>query len=272
MTVEQALKQGRALLKESNIDNYSAEALWLLENRLGINSAGILAKGGAQITPEQEADYDNDLRLRISGVPVQYITGKWDFYGRSFFVGEGVLIPRPETEILAEESLRLIKEKASPVVIDLCAGTGCIGLTVSLERPDARVYLVEKYDPALSFLRKNAEGIPNAEIIKGDVLDTAFLKALPLADLIISNPPYIKTGEIPALQREVSFEPETALDGGEDGLEFYRAIAGAGVECPVIVECGEDQGESVKAIFGGGYILRDYSGLDRIVIRKGDLK
>ena len=244
MTVEQALKQGRALLKESNIDNYSAEALWLLENRLGINSAGILAKGGAQITPEQEADYDNDLRLRISGVPVQYITGKWDFYGRSFFVGEGVLIPRPETEILAEESLRLIKEKASPVVIDLCAGTGCIGLTVALERPDARVYLVEKYDPALSFLRKNAEGVPNAEIIKGDVLDTAFLKALPLADLIISNPPYIKTGEIPALQREVSFEPETALDGGEDGLEFTAQLPAQALSARLLLNAAKTRAKA----------------------------
>ena len=218
-----------------------------------------------------------DMLWRVkSGEPLQYVLGKWDFYNYEFSVGKGVLIPRPETEELVETALSSIKDKPSPVVLDLCSGSGCIGISIARERPDCSVYCVELFDEALAYLNKNAQNDKNVKIIKADVLQNPDESILPLkADLIASNPPYIKRNEISSLQDEVQQEPISALDGGEDGLDFYRSIISKWLVLlkengVVLFEIGEEQGEAVKALleengFKECAVIKDMYGNNRIV-------
>lgn len=226
-------------------------------------------------TDDQIALTNEIIGRRKNGEPLQYIVGKWDFYGLTFEVGEGVLIPRPETENLVEYVLNEIKNVKNPIVFDLCSGSGCIGITVAKLRPDSKVYLFEKEDKAYSYLNKNLDAfkLPNAVPVKCDILDCD-LQDLPIADVIVSNPPYIKSNEIPNLQAEVKKEPLSALDGGNDGLIFYRCIAsrwaskvkkGGLIAC----ECGDGQSEEILPLFEGGLtekkVIFDFNNIDRIV-------
>ena len=275
MTISEVLNQGVNALKSNNIENSQNEAIWILEDVLSCTCSRILFNKSENISSENEKKFFDKINERISGVPVQYILGKWEFYGREFCVGKGVLIPRPETELLVEYALEFLKDKKSPIVIDLCAGTGCIGLTVARERLDSKVYLVEKYDEAFAYLKKNSTGIKNIELVKADILDKSQLSMLPKADLVLSNPPYIETSEISSLQKEVQLEPVTALDGGNDGLVFYRAIKDILPEIckgAVAMECGENQSETIGKIFQTKKFLKDFAGINRVVVYEGENK
>ena len=167
-------------------------------------------------------DIKTIVAKRRAGTPLQYILGKWWFYKSEFLVGEGVLIPRQDTETLVEAALEFIKDIKNPKVCDLCSGSGCIAISIALDRPDAFVTAIEKYKPAFEYLQKNTEHnkTNNVKPVMADVLDMPFGKY----DLIVSNPPYIKDGAKNELSKEVLNEPHTALFGGEDGLYFYRKI------------------------------------------------
>lgn len=211
---------------------------------------------------------------RARGVPLQYIFGKWEFYGYPFYVGEGVLIPRPETELLVDIAKEYCNKNSR--IIDLCSGSGCIPISISLET-GAETVGIELYDRAFDYFERNiALNKARVTAIKGDVLDE---KILPEEDFdaIFSNPPYLTAEEMKGLQREVAYEPETALFGGEDGLFFYRNIIPLWVKRLrnrgiFAVEIGETQGEAVKAIMEENgltaEIIKDYSGLQRIVLGK----
>lgn len=210
---------------------------------------------------------------RKQGEPLQYIIGKWWFYSGEFFVGEGVLIPRQDTELLVETGLDLIKDIKNPSVIDLCSGSGCIAVSIALERRDAQVTALEKYDEAFAFLEKNTvhNNTQNVLAIKGDVLDGTDKKY----DLILSNPPYITAQDMKTLQTEVTKEPETALFGGEDGLFFYRQItriwkSALNKAGKLAFEVGIGQAEAVADIMKSeGFtdigINRDFNGVQRVV-------
>lgn len=227
------------------------------------------------VTDEQIALMDKLIERRKKGEPLQYIVGSWSFYGLEFAVGEGVLIPRPETELLVEYVLKELKNINNIVVYDLCSGSGCIGLTVAKIRPDADVYLFEKEDKAFEYTKKNAEkfNLKNVNLVKCDIFDFDF-SLLPLADAIISNPPYIKTDEIPFLQTEVRHEPVSSLDGGKDGLDFYRCIASkwskklkkGGL---IAMECGDGQSSDIISVFDSikseKNVVFDFNDIDRIV-------
>ncbi len=275
MTISELLNQGTNALKSNNIENSQNEAIWILESVLSCTYSHILLNKSEDVSSEREKNFFDKINERISGVPIQYILGKWEFYGREFYVGKGVLIPRPETEILVDYALEFLKNKKSPTIIDLCAGTGCIGLTVACERPDSKVYLVEKYDEAFAYLNKNSRGIKNIELVKADVLDKSQLSVLPKADLVLSNPPYIEKSEISSLQKEVQHEPVTALDGGDDGFIFYRAIKNILPEIckgTVAMECGENQAETIGEIFKTKKFLKDFAGINRVVVCEGENK
>lgn len=159
---------------------------------------------------------------RKSGYPLQYILGEWDFFGRTFTVGEGVLIPRADTETAVEVALSLDTEKK--VITDLCSGSGCIAITMR-EETGADVYAVEKSDKAIKYLKENIRlNKSDINLVEGDVLSQEIKDKIPLSDMIICNPPYLTKEDMNALQKEVTFEPETALFGGDDGLYFYRGI------------------------------------------------
>ena len=277
MTIKEALCALTEKLKD--IDDGNIEAKYILEKVTGLSYSETLLRYGEEISLEKYGEAGLMADRRLAGEPIQYILGEWDFMDFTFKVGDGVLIPRPETEILVEHVLNKVADVANPVVYDLCAGSGCIGLSIKKIRPDATVYLVEKSDKALTYLRKNCETLcgelDNIEVIHGDILHFDSFSSLPFADVIVSNPPYIKSDEIASLQSEVLLEPHMALDGGADGLVFYRYLVDfwsrklkdTGF---MAFECGEDQAEDICKLFNAinfdNETVNDYNNIQRIVI------
>lgn len=210
------------------------------------------------------------VNRRCNGEPLQYLLGGWDFMGLPFTCGNGVLIPRPETELLVEKAL----EKPAGKVLDLCCGSGCIGISLA-KLGNAEVTCLDLYDIPLKYTAENAEknGV-NIKIIRNDIMNPDLSVFDEKFDLITSNPPYIPTKELDFLQKEVSFEPREALDGGNDGLDFYRAIIENWL-CllnqggRVLFEVGIYQAEQVKSLLeAAGFkaaIYEDYAGIGRIV-------
>ncbi|MCD7824050.1 MAG: peptide chain release factor N(5)-glutamine methyltransferase [Oscillospiraceae bacterium] len=230
-------------------------------------------------TEAESARLDEMLHRRISGEPLQYIVGRWGFYRGEFTVGEGVLIPRQDTETLVESAYQLLKDTPSPKILDLCSGTGCIAITLSELLPEAEVHAVELYDNAYKYLEKNVTGhgsnvIPH----KLDVLDESSAGQFTGFDLITCNPPYLTSEDMAELQKEVTHEPATALFGGTDGLDFYRAIPtiwkpALKLGGYIAFEIGAAQGEAVKAILESARytdirVIKDLCGKDRTVIAK----
>ena len=258
-------------------DEAEIEARIIIEEVLSLTYSDFLLSGGKAVGETEQNKISSVLAERLGGRPLQYILGKWDFYSNEFFVGEGVLIPRPETEQLCEYAIEKLKKTEKPIIYDLCAGSGCIGLTVKMHVPDSRVFMFEKSAEALVYLEKNRRkfGLERETVtIKGDILNgyEAF-SALPVPDVIISNPPYIRTCDMDKLQPEVRFEPSMALDAGEDGLMFYRAIAEKWLSKMksgfAVVECGEDQAMKIASIFSDycteTEIIKDFNHIDRFV-------
>lgn len=242
----------------------------IIEYATGIPMGQFAAKADAPV--DEDAVY-RLINRRMDGEPTQYILGKWEFYGLDFFVGEGVLIPRPDTETLVETALGILKGKENPRVLDLCSGSGCVAIAIKHFCPSATVTAVEYYDEAAEYLKRNA-ALNGADIavVRADALDRPALTGK--YDLIVSNPPYISRAEMDTLQKEVQREPHTALFGGEDGLDFYRAIAGRWTElladggC-LAVEIGYSQAKSVCEIFEKNRlshtVVHDLSGNDRVI-------
>ncbi len=226
MTAEQVLRTAAEKLRAAQIENASFDASCLVENITGLSRTKIMLCDD-DIADEQAELVERAVLRRISGEPLQYILGEWDFFGRTFEVGEGVLVPRPETELLVELALEKLRNVRYPVVFDLCAGSGCVGLTIAAERPDAHVWLFEKYDEAFHYLKRNIKKLwlTNVQAVQHDITLGYDDKISETPDLIVSNPPYLRTNELGGLSTEVMHEPATALDGGKDGVDFYRIIA-----------------------------------------------
>lgn len=217
-------------------------------------------------------------------MPLDKILGRKCFYGRDFVTNENVLSPRKETELLVEQSLKyLSKFQEKTRVLDLCCGSGCIGLTISCEtKGGVEVVLTDISNKALSVAKENGKklGVKNVKFVLGDMFEG--LKKDDKFDIIISNPPYIETSTIFTLDPQVKdHDPWLSLDGGEDGLKFYRQIANfAGnylkEQGVILMEIGCNQGEAVQEIFRGcGYntqLIKDYSQCDRIVVARENKK
>lgn len=238
------------ILKENKIEAYRFEAKELYNAFCG-------------------EELEKAINRRISGEPLQYILGEWEFYSLPFYVGEGVLIPRADTELLVDLALERIKPNHR--VIDLCSGSGAIAVALS-KNCDAEIYALEKYEKAIGYLEKNiALNKAKVTVIKKDIFDFTPTEKF---DLIVSNPPYIKEAELVDLQKEVQFEPVTALLGGEDGLIFYRYIATLAKYLndggAIMVEIGCTQGDEVSEIFKAAgletTIHNDLNGLQRVII------
>lgn len=224
MTLKEAYNYCVYFLSANGVDEAEFKSLCLVCSADSIKNSEFEAHKEDTIMPKALADALWRLKC---GEPLQYVIGKWDFYESEFFVGKGVLIPRPETEELTELAVKYAEKMPSPLVYDLCSGSGCIGISIAKAVPSSEVYCVEKSTQAMTYLLKNAQGIQNVHPVSGDVLNADSFKNVSenSIDIIVSNPPYIKSGEIPQLQREVQFEPKEALDGGADGLVFYTYIA-----------------------------------------------
>lgn len=281
MTLREAQMHLKNKLNE--IEDGNVEAGFILESVTGFNRTELLFNFNNLITDEQLSQADEMAERRLSGEPIQYILGCWDFMGFSFKVGEGVLIPRPETEILVERILDEIKDANEPVIYDLCSGSGCIGLSIAKTRSDAKVFLVEKSLQALKYLNENHKNLccegNNTTVIQGDILRFEDFSDLPSADVIVSNPPYIRSDEIPFLQSEVLREPHMALDGGDDGLIFYRTLVFDWSKKLkkngfMAFECGEDQAKDICNLFNeinfDNETVNDYNNIQRIVIGRSN--
>ena len=269
------LAAATARLAEAGCEDAAFDAHCLLED-VGGMPRGRVADDTLLIA-EQETALDVALTQRAEGRPLQYILGQWEFLTLTLKVGEGVLIPRPDTELLCEVAVRQLRGKSAPRVLDLCAGSGCVGLGIASLYPSAVVTEVELSDAALPYLRENVTRYPDYAVTvrKGDVLADFAAFDGPY-DAIVSNPPYIPTAHLPALQKEVQREPKMALDGDADGLKFYRTIAEHWCEklSPdgfVAVEVGIDQAEDVAALFAAQGlestgIYPDLAGIPRVVL------
>ena len=284
MTISQLSKRMDSILAE--IPDKSFDKYCILEDMGRITREQCLIHPDTEISDSLSMRIISAANRRASGYPLQYILGKWEFYGRSFKVGEGVLIPRPDTEVLVDEALKRLSDGKKHTVIDLCSGSGCIAVTLAKELEGrAKVYAAELSGEAFAYLAENVK-LNNADVrlIRGDVMDEALTENFRdfhdrgkyiKIDCIVSNPPYLTDEEMDSLQREVSFEPETALYGGTDGLRFYGAIAKLWSELLIpgglmIFEIGNGQEQAVSQIlsdcgFDDIFTAKDAAGTIRVV-------
>ena len=264
----------RGILSEAGIEAPELEARLLIEGVTGMNRASQIANSNSEISGEIQEKLISMAQKRAEHLPLQYILGKWSFMGFEFKVGEGVLIPRDDTEVLVGLCLDYLKNSNGKAALDLCAGSGAV--SVALDKlANADVTAVELSDKAYNFLLENIKGT-DIKPHKGDIFECYRDFEAKSFDLIASNPPYIKTDEIEALQTEVGYEPKTALDGGADGLDFYRAIARRWTPLlksggAMAFELGEGQAEYVGGLMADhGYIniktAKDLGGTDRAII------
>ena len=264
----------RGILSEAEIEAPELEARLLIEGVTGMNRASQIANSNSEISGEIQEKLISMAQKRAEHLPLQYILGKWSFMGFEFKVGEGVLIPRDDTEVLVGLCLDYLKASEGKTTLDLCAGSGAI--SVALDKlANADVTAVELSDKAYNFLLENIKDT-NIKPHKGDIFECYRDFEAKSFDLIASNPPYIKTDEIETLQTEVGYEPKTALDGGADGLDFYRAIARRWTPLlksggAMAFELGEGQAEYVGGLMADrGYIniktAKDLGGTDRAII------
>ena len=259
--------EARAAIPERNA---AFEARELLLRALSITKEEYYLHPSLPVTPEEEARFRALLSERLAGRPLAHILGEWDFYGRTFKVTPDVLIPRPETEELVEEARFFLT--GNEKVLDLCTGTGCVGITLALEIPGLEVTLGDISEPALEVARENARRYPAAKVRV--LYDDALAPSKEPYDMIVCNPPYVSAADPP--DEEVArHEPALALYGGEDGLDFYRAILRYRLSLlpsggRVVFECGDTQSRKVAHImetFGAKAIRirTDLSGKGRIV-------
>lgn len=278
MVIAKIKKKIRRILEDSGISCADFETEQLLKWSIG--ESYLIKDSLEEVTEDTEQKLTQAAIKRAKGEPLQYIIGEWDFYGYTFKVGEGVLIPRQETELLVEKTLPLLNGDST--VIDLCSGSGCIPIAIA-KKTGASCYGIEISSDAISYFEENVK-LNNTEgkvqIIEGDVLDPTreTLAKLPKqADLITANPPYLTAAEMESLQKEVRREPELALYGGIDGLDFYRIIFEKWK--PLLkpkgifaVEVGDEQGEKVRSLMSAAGFeccgFKDYDGIERVVLGK----
>lgn len=295
-TIRAEMNRGADRLRQAGVEEADADAELLLLYLLGKSKAELLRDWREPMPEDKGEAWERLLARKAAGEPVQYIVGDQYFYGRRFEVSEAVLIPRPETELLAEAVLELGDrlwpdgDGGAPSVLDVGTGSGALAVTLAAERPTWRVTASDLSPDALAMARRNAVALGAAErvaFVQGDLLRPFLVgaegeRAGMAIDMLVSNPPYIASADIPGLQREVrAYEPHLALDGGEDGLNPYRAMAKqlsslAAIPRVVAWEVGAGQAEDVAGFLREAAtwreirFVKDYAGIDRHVIAVRD--
>ncbi len=269
MTIKEALLHERKFM-----DNIEAKIL--LRYILQKEESYIIANANIQLTQKQEDKLSNYINKIREGYPLQYITKSQEFMRLSFYVDKNVLIPQPDTEILVETAIKTITELGirnklaldNIKVLDLCTGSGAIAISIKKYIPEVQVFASDISKNALKIAQKNA----NNNKVKINFIESNMFKNISETfDVIVSNPPYIKTDEISKLSKQVQNEPKLALDGGKDGLDFYRIIAKEVTnylnnDGALFLEIGFDQGQAVADMFKNSKIIKDYAGNDRVMV------
>lgn len=277
--IGELLENGSKVLKDNDVDTYILDAQLLLGMVLGKDKIYLITNRDKEVSVKDEKEYLNLIEKRSKKMPIKYILGETEFMGIDLDVEEGVLIPRGDTEVLVEEVLSIIKEEDSLDVCDLCSGSGAIGISLAILRKNINVDEIDNYDIPEKVTKSNIlkHALENrVKFIKSNLLSEV-IKQEKKYDIIVSNPPYIKASEIDNLMDDVKvYEPHIALDGGEDGLVFYKkiikesklALKDNGL---LAFEIGHDQGESVKKLmeeegFSNIRLVKDLAGLDRVLL------
>lgn len=227
VTIGEFYSNVKSILNSAEIESYSFEAKCIFEKAFRTNLPSILTNRTSAVPDEVFKSIESMTQKRITGYPLQYILGEWEFFGYTFKIGEGVLIPRQDTETIIEHILEKcrINTLKSPKIIDLCSGSGCIAVTLKKELPEAEIFALEKSENAFKYLEENIKlNDVDVRTVKSDVLLEESTDGLNDFDIIVSNPPYLTRQDMKELQKEVRFEPSSALYAGEDGLHFYREI------------------------------------------------
>lgn len=276
MTVNEIYQSGLKLLENNNIENSKFEAQSLLQKAFSLDRVGFIIHKTDKADENCSHNFLNFIERRISGEPLQYILGEWSFMGFDFKVGRGVLIPRDDTEVVVNLCIDFLENRTDKKTVDLCSGSGAIA--VALDKiSGAKVTAVEIDKTAFSYLEKNVkENNSSVKPVMADALKICDTFADGGLDLIVSNPPYIKSADIETLQKEVQLEPRLALDGGEDGCDFYREIVNRWSRKlkkggALAFELGEGQADAVKALmteqgFSDFKISLDFGGVQRAII------
>lgn len=281
--IGELLKEGADILKEVSIDTYILDSQLLLGKVINKNKLYLITNRDEEVSKKSEKEYFELIQKRKDKMPIKYIFKSAEFMGLDFNVEEGVLIPRPDTEILVEETLKYIPKDKDMNVCDLCCGSGAIGIALASFRENINIDLIDYYDTPKKVTESNIVKHnlkERAKFIKSDLLKVVIHQNKKY-DILVSNPPYIKEEVISTLMEDVKdYEPHTALSGGQDGLVFYRRIVEEsskvlGEDGILAFEIGHDQGEEVKDLMiNNGYndikVIKDLAGLDRVVI--GTLK
>ena len=276
-TVRRLLDWTVPFLRKHQIESPQTEARTLLAHVLGVPAIEVIVRMGDEPTDDERTRYRELIQKRVAGTPTAYLTGTRDFFISTFVVSPAVLIPRPDTETLVVAALDLLKGKANPVALDLGTGSGCIAISLAKRNASLTVDAVDVSGEALAVARRNAER--NGVADRVNFLEGDWLGAVPAGkryDLVASNPPYIATSEIATLDAGVrDFEPRLALDGGPDGLAFYRRLAdgASAVLLPggvLAVEVGYTQAGAVRDLFQAagltvGKTHKDGGGIERVV-------
>lgn len=276
MKIEELLKEGKIKLTENKIEDANLIARVLLEFVLKIDRNELIKKQLQEIEKEKEEEYKQKVEQILQGIPLQYITNSQEFMKLNFFVNENVLIPQPDTEILVEEAIKIVQAENKIKILDICTGSGCIGVSLAYYLKNAKITMSDISKNAIEIAKKNAKEnkvLEKTKFIKSDLFENIKEKF----DIIVSNPPYIETDVIKNLSKQVQNEPKIALDGGEDGLLFYRKLI---KEAPnflnnngyLCMEIGYDQKEKVIELvkqeksFSKIETIKDLSGNDRVII------
>lgn len=278
MKIDELLKEGKIKLTENKIEDANLIARVLLEFILKIDRNELIKKQLQEIEKEKEEEYKQKIEQILQGMPLQYITNSQEFMKLNFFVNENVLIPQPDTEVLVEEVIKIAQIESKTKILDICTGSGCIGVSLAYYLKNAKITMSDISKNAIEIAKKNAKEnkvLEKTKFIKSDLFENIKEKF----DIIVSNPPYIETDVIKNLSKQVQNEPKIALDGGKDGLLFYRKLIN---EAPnflndngyLCMEIGYDQKEKVielskqKESFSKIEAIKDLSGNDRVIICK----
>ena len=268
----------RKELQRAGVEGATLEAKELVAFAAGKTKEELLRDIRLYVSPQMEQTAENLLQRRLQGEPMAYIIGEWEFYGLGLDISEAVLIPRVDTEVLVEQALEHVKSLPKSRVLDLCAGSGCVGLAIAAHSPGSNVVLGEYDEKALKICRQNIRRCGLTGRVVSLMVDARQKPAPALGefDCIVSNPPYIPDGDIAGLDVSVrDYEPHLALRGGEDGLDFYRIIVEKWRDAlnengKMFFEVGIGQADSVMRImrsagFGDIEVVKDTAGIPRVV-------
>jgi release factor glutamine methyltransferase len=274
-TIRKVLTWTTQHFEKRQVDSPRLTAEILLSHVLKTSRVRLYVDLDRPLAKEELAAYRALIERRMSGEPTQYLTGVKEFYNRPFKVDARVLIPRPETELLVEAALRALPKDVPSRALDMCTGSGCIAISLAAERPQASLLAVDLSPDACALARENAEALgvgARVTIVQGDLFAPVPVDAR--FQLVVSNPPYISSGEIPGLSAEVRREPHLALDGGQDGLALVRRVIAGARRCLLpggllAMEIGETQGAAVQGLlqaagFENSRVEKDLERRDRL--------